>query len=101
MITTAKTPEVISIPQNKVKLPNSPTGAKIWCTGEVDASANCPKVRQDMTAHYSFVMSSQHLTVPDTIPGHPGGPSSTAIPQKLVYNTSQDLPECQNSRKKQ
>ena len=35
-ITTAKAPEVISIPQNKVKLPNSPTGAKIWCTGEVD-----------------------------------------------------------------
>jgi len=40
MITTAKTPEVISIPQNKVKLPNSPTGAKIWCTGEVDGLGN-------------------------------------------------------------
>ena len=35
-ITTANAPETISIPQNHVKLPNSPTGAKIWCTGEVD-----------------------------------------------------------------
>ena len=37
-ITTANAPETISIPQNQVKLPNSPTGAKIWCTGEVEPS---------------------------------------------------------------
>ena len=40
MKTVAKITKVISIPQEKVKLPNSPTGAKIWRMGEADGTGN-------------------------------------------------------------
>ena len=60
MITTAKTPEVISIPQNKVKLPNSPTGAKIWCTGEVDGLGNTTLDKLNVFNMYHHVCNYIH-----------------------------------------
>ena len=36
----AKITKVVSIPQEEVKPPNSPTGAKIWRMGEVDGTGN-------------------------------------------------------------
>ena len=83
---TAKIPEVISIPPNEPKTPNSPIGAGCWCRNETDGSGNIADasttrtdVQSDQNGARTTAKTCKTISKALINPKTPNSPVSTKI----------------------